>query len=464
MESVNPATGEVLETYDDHTEADVDNALDRATGAFEEWRERPINERQVLLSRAAEVLRENQEEYAELMTEEMGKPITGARAEVEKCAWVCDFYAERADEFLADEVLGSEPESRSLVSYEPLGPVLAVMPWNFPFWQVFRFAAPHLTAGNVGLLKHASNVPGCAKAIEEVFSEAGYPEDVFSSLLVGSDAIEDMICDDRLAAVTLTGSEGAGRAVAETAGSEIKKSVLELGGSDPFVVLDDADVEAAAETGAQARTINSGQSCIAAKRFVVHEAVYDEFVERFTEEMESLSMGDPKDESTDIGPQAREDLVEDVHDQVERSVEAGARLRTGGERPDEEGNFYPPTVLTEVPRDAAAATEEVFGPAAAVFRVESEEEAIEVANDTDFGLGASLWTEDLDRGERLARRVEAGCVFVNELVKSDPRIPFGGVKNSGYGRELAEKGIHEFVNEKTVWVQSPEGSDDVATE
>jgi succinate-semialdehyde dehydrogenase / glutarate-semialdehyde dehydrogenase len=464
MESVNPATGEVLETYDDHTEADVDNALDRATEAFEEWRERPINERQVLLSRAAEVLRENQEEYAELMTEEMGKPITGARAEVEKCAWVCDFYAERADEFLADEVLGSEPESRSLVSYEPLGPVLAVMPWNFPFWQVFRFAAPHLTAGNVGLLKHASNVPGCAKAIEEVFSEAGYPEDVFSSLLVGSDAIEDMIRDDRLAAVTLTGSEGAGRAVAETAGSEIKKSVLELGGSDPFVVLDDADVEAAAETGAQARTINSGQSCIAAKRFVVHEAVYDEFVERFTEEMESLSMGDPKDESTDIGPQAREDLVEDVHDQVERSVEAGARLRTGGERPDEEGNFYPPTVLTEVPRDAAAATEEVFGPAAAVFRVESEEEAIEVANDTDFGLGASLWTEDLDRGERLARRVEAGCVFVNELVKSDPRIPFGGVKNSGYGRELAEKGIHEFVNEKTVWVQSPEGSDDVATE
>ncbi|WP_122090112.1 NAD-dependent succinate-semialdehyde dehydrogenase [Halalkalicoccus subterraneus] len=464
MESVNPATGETLETYDDHTEDDVDQALDRATEAFGEWRERPMDERQVLLSRAAEVLRENQEEYARLMTEEMGKPITGARAEIEKCAWVCDFYAERADEFLADEVLGSEPESRSLVSYEPLGSVLAVMPWNFPFWQVFRFAAPHLTAGNVGLLKHASNVPGCAKAIEEVFEEAGYPEGVFTSLLVGSDAIEDVIRDDRLAAVTLTGSEGAGRAVAETAGSEIKKSVLELGGSDPFVVLDDADVEAAAETGAQARTINSGQSCIAAKRFIVHEAVYDEFVERFTEEMESLSMGDPMDEDTDLGPQAREDLVEDVHDQVERSVEAGAQLRTGGERPDEDGNFYPPTVLTEVPRDAAAATEEVFGPAAAVFQVESEDEAIEVANDTDFGLGASLWTEDLDRGERLARRVEAGCVFVNELVKSDPRIPFGGVKNSGYGRELAEKGIHEFVNEKSVWVQSSEGPDDVATE
>ncbi|ADJ14987.1 NAD-dependent succinate-semialdehyde dehydrogenase [Halalkalicoccus jeotgali] len=464
MESVNPATGETLETYDDHTEADVDRALDNATEAFDEWRERPISERQVLLSNAADVLRENEEEYAQLMTEEMGKPITGARAEVEKCAWVCDFYAERADEFLADEVLGSEPDSRSLVSYEPLGPVLAVMPWNFPFWQVFRFAAPHLTAGNVGLLKHASNVPGCAKAIEEVFEEAGYPEDVFSSLLVGSDAIEDVIRDDRLAAVTLTGSEGAGRAVAETAGSEIKKTVLELGGSDPFVVLDDADIEAAAETGAQARTINSGQSCIAAKRFIVHEAVYEEFVERFTEEMESLSMGDPMDEGTDVGPQAREDLVEDVHDQVERSVEAGATLRTGGERPDEEGNFYPPTVLTEVPQDAAAATEEVFGPAAAVFRVESEEEAIELANDTDFGLGASIWTDDLERGDRLARRIEAGCVFVNELVKSDPRIPFGGVKNSGYGRELAQKGIHEFVNEKTVWVQSPGGADDVATE
>ncbi|MDL5361051.1 NAD-dependent succinate-semialdehyde dehydrogenase [Halalkalicoccus sp. NIPERK01] len=464
MESVNPATGETLETYDDHTDEEVDRALDRAMETFEEWRERPINERQVLLSRAAEVLRENEEEYAELMTEEMGKPITGARAEVEKCAWVCDYYAERADEFLADEVLGSEPESRSLVSYEPLGAVLAVMPWNFPFWQVFRFAAPHLTAGNVGLLKHASNVPGCARAIEEVFSEAGYPEGVFTTLLVGSDTVEDVIRDDRLAAVTLTGSEGAGRAVAETAGSEVKKSVLELGGSDPFVVLDDADVEAAAETGAQARTINSGQSCIAAKRFIVHEAVYDEFVERFTEEMESLSMGDPMDENTDIGPQAREDLVEDVHEQVEGSVEAGAELAVGGELPDEEGNFYPPTVLTEVPRDAPAATEEVFGPAAAVFRVESEGEAIEVANDTDFGLGASIWTEDVERGERLARRVEAGCVFVNELVKSDPRIPFGGVKNSGYGRELAEKGIHEFVNEKTVWVQSPEGPDDVATE
>ena len=464
MESINPATGETIESYDDHGEGEVDDALDRATDTFEEWAGRPMTERQELIARAAEVLRENADEYAELMTREMGKPISQSHAEVEKCAWVCEYYAERAGEFLGDEALGSEPEAETFVSYEPMGAILAVMPWNFPFWQVFRFAAPHLTAGNVGILKHASNVPGCAKAIEEVFEEAGYPEDVFTSLLVGSDAIEDIISDDRLAAVTLTGSEGAGRAVGEAAGSNIKKSVLELGGSDPFVVLDDADLDAAAETGVQARTINSGQSCIAAKRFIVHESVYDEFLEKFVEEMDALMMGDPADEETEVGPQAREDLVDDLHEQVEESVEMGAELKLGGEPADREGAFYQPTVLAEPPLDSPAAAEEVFGPVAAVFQVSDEDEAIELANDARYGLGASLWTDDLDRGDRLARRIEAGCVFVNEMVKSDPRLPFGGVKNSGYGRELSRHGIREFVNRKTVWVQSPGERDPVATE
>ncbi len=453
IETTNPATGETADTYEGHDEEDVDRLLARAEDTAEEMREMDVVERQQLMARAGEVLRENEEEYAEIMTEEMGKPISQSRSEVEKCAWVCDYYAEHASEHLQDETIGSDKSAETFVSYEPLGPVLAVMPWNFPFWQVFRFAAPNLTAGNVGLLKHASNVPGCAKAIEEVFEEAGFPEGAFASLLVDSDAIDDVIRDDRVKAVTLTGSEGAGRAVAETAGSELKKTVLELGGSDPYVILDDADLDRAAEVGAQARDINSGQSCIAAKRFIVHDDVYDEYVERFVEEMSSQRVGDPMDEDTDVGPQAREDLMEDLHDQVERSVEAGANVAIGGEPLDREGNYYPPTVLTDVPRDSAAADEEVFGPVAAVFRVESEAEAIELANDIDYGLGASVWTQDLDRGDRLAREIEAGCVFVNELVKSDPRIPFGGVKNSGYGRELGKPGIREFVNRKTVWIQ-----------
>ena len=457
IESQNPATGETLETYEKHTDEDVDRALERANETFEEWSESTIDERQELIANAADVLRENASEYAELMTAEMGKPIDQSEAEVEKCAWVCEYYAERADEFLADEAIGSEPDARTFVSYEPLGAVLAVMPWNFPFWQVFRFAAPHVTAGNVGLLKHASNVPGCALAIEEVFAEAGFPEGAFTSLLIDSDDVEEIIADDRLAAMTLTGSEGAGRAVAEQAGAHLKKHVLELGGSDPFVVLEDADLDAAAETAAQARTINSGQSCIAAKRFVVDDDVYEEFLGKFVEEMDALTVGDPTDSGTDVGPQAREDLMEDVHEQVEESVEMGATLELGGEPLDREGPFYPPTVLSEPPEDSPAAAEEVFGPAAAVFRASDEREAIELANDTVYGLGGSIWTGDTDRGTRLAREIEAGCVFVNEMVKSDPRLPFGGVKNSGYGRELGEPGIHEFVNRKTVWVQSPGG-------
>ncbi|MFC7231517.1 NAD-dependent succinate-semialdehyde dehydrogenase [Saliphagus sp. GCM10025308] len=461
MDSINPATGEVIETYDDHTADDVDSILDESAAVTNDWAATSITDRQQLLERAAEILREREDEYAELITREMGKPISESRAEVEKCAWVCEYYAERAGEFLADRVIGSEPHARTFVSYEPLGAVLAVMPWNFPFWQVFRFAAPHLTAGNVGLLKHASNVPGCALAIEDVFREAGYPEGVFSTLLVDSEKMEDVIRDDRLDAVTLTGSEGAGRTVAEQAGNELKKHVLELGGSDPFVVCEDADLDAAAETGVAARTINSGQSCIAAKRFIVVDTVFEDFLDRFVQEMEALEVGDPTDSDTQIGPQAREDLVEDLHEQVEASVDAGADLACGGDPMDREGWYYPPTVLAEPPADSPAATEEVFGPVAAVFRAEDEADAIEMANDIHYGLGASIWTADLEHGEGLAREIDAGCVFVNELVKSDPRVPFGGVKASGYGRELGKEGIHEFVNRKTVWVQSPGDEDDV---
>jgi succinate-semialdehyde dehydrogenase/glutarate-semialdehyde dehydrogenase len=337
--------------------------------------------------------------------------------------------------------------------YEPLGPVLAVMPWNFPFWQVFRFIAPYITAGNVGLLKHASNVPGCALAIEEVLREAGYPEGVFQSLLIPSDLVDDILEDDRLRAATLTGSGPAGRAVASTAGDQLKKTVLELGGSDPFVVLDDADIDAAAETGAWARNLNGGQSCIAAKRFVVHTDVYNEFLDQLVQEIEDLNVGDPMDEETQVGPQAREGLMTELHQQVEASIDAGATLLTGGEPLDRDGAFYPPTVLTDVPAGCPADSEELFGPVAAVYEVDEDDEAVAVANDTDFGLGASVWSEDRDRGEQVARRIDAGCTYINQLVKSDPRVPFGGVNDSGYGRELAEDGIKEFVNRKTVWIE-----------
>ncbi len=454
MERVNPATGEHIETVDTHTDAEVDELLGAAHERYLSWREVPMHERCELLANAADVLRENEEEYAQLMTEEMGKPITGARSEVEKCAWVCEHYAEHAQSYLQDETLPSPPEAEAKVVHEPLGVVMAVMPWNYPFWQVFRFAAPNLVAGNVGVLKHASNVPGCAQAIAEVFREAGFPQACFQTLLVSGSEANAVIEDERVRAVTLTGSESAGRAVAETAGRELKKTVLELGGADPFVVLDDADIDAAVETGVTARLLNSGQSCIAAKRFIVHDAVYDEFVEQFVAEMEAQTVGDPTDEATDVGPQAREDLMAELHDQVERSVRDGATVECGGEPLDREGYYYPPTVLTDVPPDAAAACEETFGPVAAVFRVDSERDAIDLANDSTLGLGASVWTDDLERGERIAREIEAGCTFVNELTKSDPRVPFGGIKDSGYGRELAAHGIKEFLNEKTVWVQN----------
>ncbi|WP_435065754.1 NAD-dependent succinate-semialdehyde dehydrogenase [Halobaculum sp. EA56] len=453
MDVVDPSTGTRIETYEEHTESDVTEALDRSTEAFDSWRTRSIREREQLLAAAGDVLRDNKQEYAETMTREMGKPITQAIGEVEKCAWVCDHYAEYASTYLDSDSHPSPPGSTVKTEYEPLGPVLAVMPWNFPFWQVFRFAAPYLTAGNVGLLKHASNVPGCALAIEDVFREAGYPEGVFQSLLIPSDLVDDVIADNRVRAATLTGSGPAGRSVAATAGEHLKKTVLELGGSDPFVVLDDADVVEAAETGAWARNQNGGQSCIAAKRFIVHTDVYDDFLDAFVDEIDSLTIGDPMDEGTDVGPQARQDLMEELHEQVVESVDAGATVVTGGDPLDREGVFYPPTVLTDVPEGCPADSEETFGPVATVYEVADEDEAVSKANDTNFGLGASIWIENRDRGEQIAGRIDAGCVYVNQLVKSDPRVPFGGVKDSGYGRELSEAGIKEFVNRKTVWVE-----------
>ncbi len=448
-----PTTGEALEPIEGHSSDDVDALLTRAAETFEEWRTRDIGDREQLLERAGEILLENKEEYAAVITREMGKPISQSIAEVEKCSWVCDYYAEHAREHLQDEHVGTIPGAKTYVAAEPLGPVLAVMPWNYPFWQVFRFAAPALTAGNIGVLKHASNVPECARLIEDVFSKAGYPDGVFTSLLVGSSAVDDVIADDRIRAVTLTGSERAGRAVGSTAGENLKKTVLELGGSDPFIVLEDAPVDAACRIGEQARTQNSGQSCIAAKRFIVVEDVYDEFLEGLTDQMKSLTVGDPRDEETDVGPQARADLMAELHRKVEESVDAGAEIHLGGEPMDRPGNYYPPTILTDVPRDCPAATDELFGPVAAVFEVANEQDAVELANDSRFGLSASVWTEDRDRGERIATQLETGAAFVNQLSKSDPRIPFGGIKDSGYGRELARNGIREFVNEKTVWIE-----------
>ncbi|MFC7074643.1 NAD-dependent succinate-semialdehyde dehydrogenase [Halovenus rubra] len=453
MRAVNPATGETVATYQEHTDEEVEQRLTTAQETFEEWSDRSIREREELLANAADVLRENKQKYGEIMTKEMGKPISQAIAEVEKCAWACDHYAEHAGAYLETEQFPSPPGSEVRTVHDPLGTVLAVMPWNYPFWQVIRFAAPYLTAGNVGVLKHASNVPGCAVALQEVFEKAGYPEGAFQSLLVSSSKVDDILADDRVKAATLTGSGPAGRAVAETAGEQLKKTVLELGGSDPFVVLDDADLAGAVEKGVLARTLNGGQSCIAAKRFIVHEDVYDEYVDRMVSAFEDLHVGDPMDETTDVGAQADPDLMAELHEQVQQSVDAGATVLTGGEPLDRDGAFYPPTVLTNVPEGCPADAEETFGPVASLYKVEDEQEAIQKANDTRYGLGASLWTADRDRGRRLARDIDAGCVYVNEMTKSDPRVPFGGIEDAGYGRELSEAGIKEFVNRKTVWIQ-----------
>jgi succinate-semialdehyde dehydrogenase/glutarate-semialdehyde dehydrogenase len=451
QQSINPATGQTLERFEATSAQELDRVLDAAHEAFLAWRTVPFPTRAETMRGAARVLRERAATYARTMTLEMGKPIVQSEAEVEKCALVCDYYAEHAEAFLAEQPRETDA-SRSYVRFDPLGPVLAVMPWNFPFWQVFRFAAPALMAGNTGILKHASNVPRTALQIEEVFREAGFPRGVFSTVLVSSSAVASLVADPRIAAVTLTGSEGAGRSVAEHAGRALKKTVLELGGSDPFIVLADADLAAAARSAADARLINSGQSCIAAKRFIVVEPVADAFVERFRDELRARRLGDPLDRATQVGPQAREDLRDSLHAQVEESVKRGARLLLGGEIPAGHGAFYPPTLLTAVEKGMPAFDEETFGPVAAVIRATDEADAIRLANDSTLGLGASLWTRDREGAARLAAAIEAGSVFVNGVVKSDPRLPFGGIKRSGYGRELSEYGIREFVNVKSVWI------------
>jgi succinate-semialdehyde dehydrogenase/glutarate-semialdehyde dehydrogenase len=449
--SVNPATGRTLATFAPHDGAAVEEALARAASLLRSWRETPFAQRGAVLQRAAELLESEKERFGELMTLEMGKPIGAAVAEAEKCAWVCRYYAEHAESFLAPERVATDA-AESGVRYEPLGCVLAVMPWNFPFWQVFRFAAPALMAGNVALLKHASNVPRCALAIEEIFRRAGLPDGGFRTLLVGAAEVAPLIEDARVAAVTLTGSEAAGVAVGRRAGGAIKKCVLELGGSDPFVVLPSADVAAAAETAVRARTINNGQSCIAAKRFVVHEAVYDAFLQRFVGGMASLRVGDPLDPATEVGPLATAAIRDELAAQVERSVAAGARVLLGGRAIAGAGFFYEPTVLVDPQPASPARDEELFGPVGVVFRVRDLDEAIAVANHRVFGLGASVWTNDAAERARLLAEIEAGSVFVNGMVKSDPRLPFGGIKRSGFGRELSVQGIREFVNVKTYWV------------
>jgi len=452
-QSINPATGELLETFEETAPDALARILERADAASREWRRRPVVERAERLRAAARILRERKDAYARTMALEMGKPLAQGAGEAEKCAWVCDYYAEHGEVFLADQPRATDA-SRSYVRFEALGSVLAIMPWNFPFWQVFRFAAPALVAGNAGILKHAPNVPRCALEIESVFRDAGFPDGLFRAVFLSNEAAAGVIADERVRAVTLTGSDRAGSQVAEQAGRHLKKTVLELGGSDPFIVLEDADLARAATTAADARLINSGQSCIAAKRFIVVEPVAERFLERFTSEMRVRKVGDPLDPTTQVGPQARLDLRANLHRQVQESVKRGARLVLGGELPAGPGGgaFYPPTVLVAVEPGMPAFDQETFGPVAAVIRAQDEADAIRLANASPYGLGASVWTADSKRGERVAREIEAGSVFVNGLVKSDPRLPFGGVKRSGYGRELSEYGLREFVNIKTVWV------------
>lgn len=453
LEVINPATGEVVDKFDEHSASEIGLCLQQAKSAFSKWRKVPMSERSRLLQQVAHELRKHCEEHASLMTLEMGKPIAQAESEIEKSAWVCEYYAEQAAEFLAPEPADIDGD-RSYVRFDPLGPVLAVMPWNFPYWQVFRCAAPALMAGNVILLKHASSVPQCAAAIEKVFQQAGLPLGTFTSLRVGSVAVGGLIADPAIQALTLTGSEPAGRSVAAMAGENLKKCVLELGGSDPFLVLSDADVQHAAAQAAKARTINSGQSCIAAKRFIVEESIADAFAKALVQQMNQLRVGDPIDRATDVGPLARGDLRDQLHEQVIRSVQTGASLLLGGEIPKGPGFFYPPTVLDRVQPGMPAFDEETFGPVAALTRARDADQAVELANRTRFGLAGSIWTANVARAEELAGRLECGCVFVNEIVKSDPRVPFGGIKHSGFGRELSSFGIREFTNVKTVWIKS----------
>ncbi|RKN39325.1 NADP-dependent succinic semialdehyde dehydrogenase [Micromonospora endolithica] len=452
--TTNPATGQVLKTYEAMSDEQVDAAIERTDLAYRRLRGTTVGQRGEWLVAAADLLDAERDEIARIMTTEMGKTYAAAKAEVTKCASACRFYAERAPEFLADAPADAEAvkATRAFVRYQPIGPVLAVMPWNFPLWQVMRFAAPALMAGNTGLLKHASNVPQTALLMEDLFRRAGFPEGAFTTLLVGSEAVDRILSDPRVRAATLTGSEGAGRSIAQIAGRELKKTVLELGGSDPFVVMPSADVDRAAEVATTARCQNNGQSCIAAKRFIVHTDVFDAFAERFAANMAALRVGDPMDQSTDVGPLASERGRDEIDAQVRDAVDKGATVLCGGQKPDRDGWFYPPTVVTDLTPQMRMWSEEVFGPVAGLYRVSSYDEAIEVANGTAFGLGANAWTRDPEEQERFATDLDAGNVFVNGMTTSYPELPFGGVKNSGYGRELSAVGMREFCNTKTVWI------------
>ena len=449
--STTPATGENLKEFSPVDDAEIEKRLSCAENAFRKYRRTTFTQRSELLHAVGELLFQEKKRYAETITLEMGKLFRDSVAEVGKCARGCQFYAENGERFLEDEVAQTDA-AESYVQYQPLGPVLAIMPWNFPFWQVFRFAAPALMAGNVGLLKHASNVPQCALAIEEIFCRAGFDDGVFQTLLIEPNQVEKVIVDRRVKAVTLTGSEKAGSAVASTAAREIKKSVLELGGSDAFIVMPSADFESALSTAVKARTINTGQSCIAAKRFMIADQIYDEFLNQFVARMRALKVGAPMDPETEIGPLATEQILQGVHDQVQKTIAAGAKLLTGGNRIHGPGFFYEPTVLVNVPKDSPAYREEVFGPVASIFRVRNADDAIELANDTTFGLGSSAWTNDPEEQKLFTSELDSGMVFINAMVASDPRLPFGGVKRSGFGRELGAAGIREFTNAKTIWI------------
>jgi succinate-semialdehyde dehydrogenase / glutarate-semialdehyde dehydrogenase len=450
--TVNPATGETLREFEALSEDALQSKIQRAATTFRSYRRTSMAQRAQWLIRAAEILESEKEQFARIMTLEMGKPLKAASDEAAKCATACRYYAEHGERLLRDREVATNA-TRSFVHYQPIGPILAIMPWNFPFWQVFRFAAPALMAGNTGLLKHASNVPQCALAIEDILRRAGFPEGAFQTLLIGAAQVDRVIEDDRVAAATLTGSELAGSKVASLSGTVIKKTVLELGGSDPFVVMPSADLDEAVKTAVRARTINNGQSCIAAKRFIVAGAIYDEFEQRFVEAMKALRVGDPMDATTDVGPLATAHIVGELDDQVTRAVSAGARVLTGGRRLPGRGYYYEPTVIAGLPRASPVYREEIFGPVATLFRVKDIDDAIELANDTPFGLGSSAWTQDVVEQNRFVDELEAGMVFINGMVASDARLPFGGVKRSGYGRELGESGILEFVNIKTVWVR-----------
>lgn len=453
IETINPTTGKSEKKFSEISKEELRRKINSAEAAFNSWQKTDFDFRKIKMLNAASILRNEKEKFGRLLTLEMGKTLLQAIAEVEKCAWVCEYYAENAETILQKEIIQTDADE-SFVRFDPLGVILAVMPWNFPFWQVFRFAAPALMAGNAALLKHASNVPQSALAIEEIFNRAGFPENVFQTLLIGSSLVDEVIKHPFVKAATLTGSEPAGRSVASACGKLLKKTVMELGGSDPFIVLDDADLQTAVNVAVTARLINNGQSCIAAKRFIVVKNIYDDFTNLFVDKMKSVKLGDPFEHETELGPIAREDLLFDLLSQIEKSVAAGAEILCGGKRIEREGYFLEPTILANIKKGMPAYHEEIFGPVAILIKAEDEDDAIRIANDTEFGLGASVWTKDKNRIEKFSREIQSGSVFINGLVKSDPRLPFGGIKNSGYGRELSHYGIKEFVNIKTVWIKN----------